>query len=220
MLNNNCYHYPVMLSLKDKCCVIVGGGMVAARKLQTLIQSGANVKVISPVFCQKLTEIAQNSRCELIQDTYKEVYLKGAFLVIAATNDSLVNKEISMQASCLCNNITQPELSNFTVPSAFTQGDITIALATGGMPAFTRLLKQYLKQFITPDLAEFNSFLLQQRKIVKDIPSTPAERTAFWRQLLQEDLLKLVIAGNTAMAKEKILNAISSFRTQSQNSTR
>ena len=147
-------------------------------------------------------------------------YLQQAFIVIAATNDVAVNRQITAAAPLLCNNITEPELSNFTVPSSFTQGDITVALATGGMPAFTRMLKKRLQEVISPDMALFNDFLRQQRLLVQQIPSTPAQRTAFWRQILTDDLINLVAAGHAAQAKENILDAISSFRSQSQNGPR
>ena len=69
-------------------------------------------------------------------------------------------------------------------------------------------------------LADFNSFLLLQREAVKNIESTPQERTQFWRSVLKQDLLNLVIAGKAAQAKEKVLDAVNSFRTQSQDRPR
>lgn len=220
MLNRNRYYYPAVLDLQNKKCVIIGGGLVALRKLKTLIEVEAKITVVAPHFCDELLDIARKHKCDIIKDFYHRKYLEHAFLVIAATDSRNVNAEISQAAPCLCNNITQPELSNFVVPASFKEGDITIALTTNGMPAFTRLLKDYFQELITPDLVDFNTFLLQQRSIVKTIPSTPKERTLFWRKLLQKDLLNLVMVGNTTIAKEKILNAISSFRTKSQNSAR
>ena len=118
------------------------------------------------------------------------------------------------------NNITEPELSNFTVPSSISEGSITIALATGGMPAFTRLLKTQLAQFITPELADFNDFLREQRDVVKAITPDSKAHTAFWRSVLNKALLNQVMAGETAKAKEKVLDAVNSFRSQSQDSPR
>ena len=220
MLIENNFHYPVMLKLKGKQCVIIGGGEVAARKLNTLCEAGAKVTIVAPQCCAMLQETAQKYHCQLINDCYKKQYLLHAFIVIAATNDANINRQVTTEAPLLCNNITEPELSNFTVPSSFTQGDITVALATGGMPAFTRILKQKLQQVITPDMAAFNDFLRKQRRVVQQIPSTPAQRTAFWRGLLTKDMINLVAAGHAAQAKENILDAISSFRSQSQNGPR
>ena len=220
MLIENNFHYPVMLKLTGKKCVIIGGGEVAARKLNTLCEAGAEVTIVAPEFCDLLQKAARKYQCQLINDCYNVRYLKQAFIVIAATNDVAVNRQITAAAPLLCNNITEPELSDFTVPSSFTQGDITVALATGGMPAFTRMLKKRLQEVITPDIAAFNDFLRQQRHIVQQIPSTPAQRTTFWRQILTDDLINLVAAGHAAQAKENILDAISSFRSQSQNGPR
>ncbi|MGM9569080.1 MAG: bifunctional precorrin-2 dehydrogenase/sirohydrochlorin ferrochelatase [Phascolarctobacterium sp.] len=220
MLIENNFHYPVILKLTGKKCVIIGGGEVAARKLNTLCEAGAEVTVVAPKFCALLQQTAEKYQCQLINDCYDAQYLQQAFIVIAATNDAAVNRQITADAPLLCNNITEPELSNFTVPSSFRQGDITLALATGGMPAFTRILKGKLQQVITPDIAAFNDFLRQQRLAVQQIPSTPAQRTAFWRQILTEDIINLVAAGHAAQAKENILDAINSFRSQSQNGPR
>ncbi|MDO5787202.1 MAG: bifunctional precorrin-2 dehydrogenase/sirohydrochlorin ferrochelatase [Phascolarctobacterium sp.] len=220
MLIENNFHYPVILKLTGKKCVIIGGGEVAARKLNILCEAGAKVTIVAPEFCDLLQKAARKYQCQLINDCYNVRYLQQAFIVIAATNDKAVNRQITTDAPLLCNNITEPELSNFTVPSSFTQGDITVALATGGMPAFTRMLKKRLQEVITPDIAAFNDFLRQQRHIVQQIPSTPAQRTTFWRQILTDDLINLVAAGHAAQAKENILDAISSFRSQSQNGPR
>ena len=220
MLIKNDFHYPVILKLKGKKCVIIGGGEVAARKLNILCEAGAKVTIVAPEFCDLLQKAARKYQCQLINDCYNVRYLQQAFVVIAATNDVAVNRQITAAAPLLCNNITEPELSDFTVPSSFTQGDITVALATGGMPAFTRMLKKRLQEVITPDIAAFNDFLRQQRHIVQQIPSTPAQRTTFWRQILTDDLINLVAAGHAAQAKENILDAISSFRSQSQNGPR
>lgn len=219
MLTKNNFHYPVMLNVTDKRCVIIGGGKVAARKLATLLDAGADVTVVAPDFCDELHALAQTPNCTLIADSYKPEYLQNAFVVIAATSSFAVNREVTAAAPALVNNITEPELSNFTVPSSITEGSITLALATGGMPAFTRLLKTQLAKVVTPELAKFNDFLLEQREAVKRT-GTSEERTAFWRSVLNKDLLNLVMAGETAKAKEKLSDAVNSFRTQSQDSTR
>ena len=220
MLIKNRFHYPAILKLEGKKCVIIGGGQVAARKLATLCEAGALVTVVAPEFCDLLLETAAKHHCQLVKDYYQAQYLQQAFIVIAATNDAAINRQVTAEAPMLCNNITEPELSNFTVPSSFSQGDITVALATGGMPAFTRVLKKKLQQVISLDIANFNEFLRQQRLVVQQIPSTTAQRTAFWRQILTEDIINLVAAGHAAQAKENILDAISSFRSQSQNGPR
>lgn len=218
MLIKNEFHYPAMLRVAGKRCVIIGGGTVAARKLQALLAAGAEVTVVAPEFSAAVQQ--HSSSATLINDSYKPAYLSKAFVVIAATDNKAINRQICADAPCLVNNITEPELSNFTVPSAIHEGNITVSLATGGMPAFTRLIKKQLSQLVTPVLADFNDFLLVQREVVKQTASTSEERTAFWRSVLTQDLLNLLLAGEAAKAKEKVLDAVNSFRTQPQDSSR
>lgn len=213
------FNYPAMLNLQGKKCVIIGGGSVAARKLTALARTQAQITVAAADFSDELLDAAQLCKCSLIRKPYEKSFTADAFLVIAATDNREVNRQITADAPFLCNNITEPELSNFTVPSAVQQGNITVTVATGGIPAYTRLLKTYLARKLTPDFADFNDFLFTVRQEVKQIPSTPKQRTMFWRTTLTPDIIDLIETGNIADAKEKILDAVNSFRSQSQNST-
>lgn len=217
---HNNFSYPVMLKLKGKRCVIIGGGVVAARKLATLGEAGASLTCIAPSFAAELKEAAKNYDCTLVQEVYQPAQLENAFIVVAATDSFEINRAITEAAPCLCNNITEPHLSNFTVPSSINVGTLTVTIATGGIPGYTRLLRHYLQTKLNPAFGQFNDYLLEQRKAVKQISSTPEERTVFWRQVLNENLLLLLESENIEQAKEQIQNAVDSFRTQSQNGTR
>lgn len=217
---HNNFSYPVMLKLAGKKCIIIGGGVVAARKLTTLCEAGASVTCVAPSFAPELLAVAEKYQCTLVQDVYKPQQLKNAFVVIAATDSFEVNSAITEVAPCLCNNITEPHLSNFTVPSSINVGTLTVTIATGGIPGYTRLLRRYLQTKLNPAFGQFNDFLLEQRKAVKEITSSSEERTIFWRQVLNENLLLLLENENIEQAKEQIQNAVDSFRTQSQNGTR
>lgn len=219
MLNKNNFQYSVMLNLKGKNCVIIGGGGVAARKLITLGEAGAKITIVAPAFCQEALNAAQKYCCNIIKDVYHPAHIADAFITIAATDSKAVNREISQNAPFLVNNITEPELSNFTVPASLEIGSLKLTIATGGIPAYTRFLKSFLQQKLTPAFAEFNEFLKEQRDQVKNIPSTPSERTAFWRKTLNQEILNLLEANDIFQAKEKVRYAVNSFRAQSQNST-
>lgn len=208
------FSYPAMLKLKNKKCVIVGSGPVAQRKLVTLAEAGAAITVISPVFSDEFRTIAKKYAVILLETCYATHYLQDAFLTIAATNDFAVNRQITNDAPCLCNNITEPELGNFTVPASFSEGELTIAVATSGTAAYTKALKNYLQTKITPAHAEFHAFLKQVRAELKSSSTTSRERTAFWRNILNSDILKLLEAGEVSRAKEIVLNAVTSFRTK------
>ena len=219
MLNNNDFQYAIMLKLVKKHCVVIGGGSVAARKLATLGEAGANLTMIAPNFCQEALQVAEKYSCKIVRDVYHSTQLDNAFITVAATDSKEVNREITAAAPFLVNNITEPELSNFTVPASLEIGSLKLTIATGGIPAYTRFLKNFLRKNLTPAFAEFNDFLKEQREQVKNIPSTPAERTTFWRQSLNQEVLNLLEANNVFKAKEKIRHAVNSFRAQSQNSS-
>ena len=216
----NSFSYPVMLKLQGKKCVIIGGGVVAARKLATLCEAEASVTVIAPSFAPELLQAAEKYPCTLLSQAYSEEQLKHAFVVVAATDSFEVNRAITEAAPCLVNNVTEPELSNFTVPSMFNVENITVTVATGGIPGYTRLLKRYLQSKLKPSFGEFNAFLLEMRTQLKATTSTPKERTEFWRNVLNDELLQLLEDENIEKAKEQIQDAVDSFRTQSQNSSR
>lgn len=218
MKEKNQFAYPTMLSLTNKKCVLIGGGAVAFRKLKTLTDCGANVTLIAPKFSDEILKFKDN--VTLKHREYEQKDLEGAFLVVAATDNFEINRQISQAAPCLVNNITEPEFSNFIVPSSFSKGSISVSLATGGVPAFTRKLKKYFEKSLPDSFVEFNDFLKEQRIIIKNIPSTSAERTAFWRDALNDDVFQLLEQGKTLLAKEKFLNAVDCFRSQSQNGSR
>lgn len=214
------YNYPVMLKLTGQKCIIVGGGIVAARKLAALASTGAKLTVIAPHFCPELLDQAVRCGAELLQTTYTKEQLNGALITIAATDSFAVNRQISVEAPGLVNNITEPDLSSFTVPAQLEIGSINLTLATGGMPGYTRLLKSYLKEHLPLTFSDFNQFLKEQRQLVKAIPSSPEERTQFWRQTLTLDITDDLANQRLDQAKEKIIHAVDSFRLKSQNGTR
>ena len=209
-----------MLKLAGKKCVIIGGGSVAERKLHSLLRAGADVTVIAPQFTAGIQEAAAQYPCTLLPEAYEPQQLDNAFLVVAATDNKAINRDVTQRAPFLCNNVTEPELSNFTVPASLVKENITLTLATGGMPAYTRLLKRYLDSKLTPAFVEFNDFLQQVRQEVQGLPSTPAARTSFWRQTLTDEIISLLEENNYTAAKEKIIHAVNCFRSQSQNRSR
>ncbi len=219
-LRENTLLYPLMLKLHGKRCVIIGGGEVAARKAGSLLAAGAQLTVVAPEFAPQLVAAVRGSACTLVRDNYQAAYLAQAFLVVAATDDSAVNRQACLDAPCLCNNITEPQLGNFLVPAAFSRQDLSVAVACNGMPAFARLVRDYLQGALPPAVGEFNAFLRQKRAEVQQLPSTPAERSAFWRTALTAETVTLLAGGKLAAAKEQITDAVNSFRAQSQNGAR
>ena len=218
-MQQNSFSYPAMLDLKNKKCVIIGGGKVAVRKALPLIEAGADLTVIAPEADPQLLALAKTSLLRLELRAYTDNDLLDTF-VIVATDDVFHNRKIVAAAPCLCNVVTEPSLGNFSVPSTVKNGALIFTLSTGGMPALTRILAQDLRAYYGSDFAEFNEFLQQLRQELKAVDTTPEKRTAFWRQTLTQSVIDLLHAGKLDQAKEIITDAANRFRLESQNSPR
>jgi siroheme synthase-like protein len=207
-------YYPVFLNVAGARCVVIGGGQVARRKVETLLELGATVKVVSPEICPELEALAGAARIAVERRRYEPGDLDGMFIAIAATNDNRTNAEIAVEArqkSVLLNVVDDAAKSNFIVPSLVKRGDITIAISTAGSsPALARKLRTRLEsQFgeaygALAVLASGVRAELKQRN-VKVSPEG-------WQQALDIDtLISLIEHGETRKAKtallENLLNA-------------
>jgi len=140
--------YPINLEIKDMKITIIGGGNVAYRKCKNFLEFGKSVSVISPKFINKF-ELIKN-KVELVYDTYKEEYIKDSFIVVAATNNKEINKNIGIYCrnyGKLVNVVDNIELSNYTVPSYIKRGDLLIGISTGGKsPSLSSKIKKELEE--------------------------------------------------------------------------
>jgi precorrin-2 dehydrogenase len=143
-------YYPVSLDIKDRKCLVVGGGGVGTRKVKTLVECGAKVTVVSPGVSSQLLELVNNGLIVLEKRSYKETDLDGMFLVIGTTDSEKLNRQISMDAeklNMLCNIADRPEVCNFILPSIVNRGDLTISISTSGKsPALAKKLRIELEE--------------------------------------------------------------------------
>jgi len=128
-------YYPVFLDLKERLCVVVGGGRVAERKIKTLLRTGARVKVISPRLTASLARLKKRKRIFYLSRTYRRGDLRGAFLAIGATDDRFINERIFGDAAAgriPVNVVDDPAHSSFIVPSIVQKKDLLVAISTSG----------------------------------------------------------------------------------------
>jgi siroheme synthase-like protein len=152
------YYYPVNLNLKDKLCLVVGGGKVAERKIKTLLQFGALVKVVALKAVAEIKALSRAGKLVLKEGAFSPSDLEGIFIVIAATNDSKTNQEIASEAKrkhILVNVVDNPQLSDFIFPSVLQRGDLLISICSGGKaPALSKRLRLELEKVLPQDFAE------------------------------------------------------------------
>jgi len=182
--------FPVFLNLKNKLCIIIGGGKVAERKVENLLTSQAKVKVISPEVTLKLKKLAEEGKIEWERRVYKKGDLDSAWLVIAATDNPEIQKEIFKEAEekhIFCNVVDVPELCSFIVPSTIRKGLLTIAISTSGAsPAVARRLRETLEEIIGEEYALYVELMKDLRKQILNLNLSPEEK--------EEKLQKLALA--------------------------
>lgn len=164
-------YYPAFLKIKGKECVVIGGGRVAERKVLSLLRCGAKVKVISPSLTKRLRREEEEGRIIHVKKKYEKGDLEGAFIVIAATSDPSINREIALDAPFLVNSVNVPEIANFIVPSVIRRGFLNIAISTmGSSPAMAKSIKGELKIFYNNEFSKYLDFLRKiRREIIKKI---------------------------------------------------
>ncbi len=198
--------YPInLVGLEKKRCVVVGGGDVALRKVQSLLDAGAlQVIVISPRLDDGLSQLQRQGRIEHIARGYRPGDLKGAFLVIATTDDPEVNSSVSHEAEAegiLLNVVDDPDRCNFIVPSTLRRGDLVIGVCTGGQsPALAAGLRRKLERTLG---SEYSGFLELagdlRRRAARELPA--GARACFWHDLAGSEALALLRDGHEEQAR-------------------
>ena len=188
--------YPVNLDIKEKQCLVVGGGSVASRKAKTLMECEAIVTVVSPEFTLSLKDIEQYSGITLIQRPYQTSDLDGKFLVIGATNDEKLNRRINADAehrNMLCNIADVPDICNFILPAIIRRGDFCLAVSTSGKsPAFAKKLRKDLEKTFGDEYALFLSLMGEIRKKLLAEEHAPEAHKPIFEKLISHNLPEMI----------------------------
>jgi len=143
-------YYPVFLDIKDRICVIVGGGEVAFRKAERLLECGANVSIISPKLVRELAALKEKNLISHIAAEYSGDLIDRAVLIIGATDDEKINALIAQDARAKgipVNIVDDPQKCDFILPAIAQRGDLVMAIGTGGKsPALARHLREELEE--------------------------------------------------------------------------
>ncbi len=148
-------YLPIFLDVSGRRCVVVGGGDVAARKVASLLDAGAEVVVVSPSLVAVLAELARDGRIMHIQRAYEAGDITGAALVYAATDDAELHRRIydEARAGGIPVNVADvPSLCTFITPAVMTRGSLKIAVSTGGAsPAMAKRIIVRLQRLFGPE---------------------------------------------------------------------
>lgn len=197
-------YYPAYLDLRERPCLVIGGGAVAERKALALLEAGAVVTIISPALTSKLHELSDSGKITYLQKQYEDNDLSNAFLVIAATDSAEVNTIVASacrKKQVLVNVATPPEESNFIVPSVVERGDLLIAISTSGTsPALAKKVRQDVEQTYGTEYEIFLEKLSAIRKrVLEEIPDESRRRQVF-QAIVDSDVIDLIKQGKTHAA--------------------
>ncbi len=203
---------PLFTDLKQRQCLLVGGGAVALRKARLLEKAGARVNVVAPDILDELRQLVNHSGGEYQQGSYQSSLLNGVFLVIAATDDRGLNKQVSedcQHRNIPVNVVDDPELCSVILPAIVDRSPLMIAISSGGAsPVLARLIRSRLESSIPSAFGRLASLVGSFRDKVKAQFDDIEDRRDFWEQTLQGPIAEMVFAGKDQTAAEMLEEAI------------
>ena len=203
--------YTISLDLFQKDCLVVGGGQVSERKVRSLLECGARVKVISPEITPGLGKLAAEGLILYREGFYQDSDLNGVFLVIGATDREEVNRRIADDCAArnlVVNIVDDPGKGNFFVPAVVRRGALTIAVSTEGKsPMLARKIREELERAYGPQFSEFLELLGQLRERVINNETNEQKKRNLLEELVSEEILDLLKEGRLELVKERLHSA-------------
>ncbi len=207
-------HYPLFADLRQRPVLLVGGGHVAERKAASLRAAGAQLRLVA----EHLTDTLQQWRAEghlvHLGSHFVAGQLDGVFLVVAATDDPVLNRAVFSAAEAagkLCNSVDDLAHCSFTVPAVIDRSPLQIAVSSGGAaPVLARLWRQKIEALLPPHTGAAAALAGRWRARVKAQIGSLSERRRFWEQLFGSVFDHHVARGDTAAAEAHLAQQLAS----------
>jgi uroporphyrin-III C-methyltransferase/precorrin-2 dehydrogenase/sirohydrochlorin ferrochelatase len=198
-------HFPIYLRIAGRRCLVVGAGEVAWRKVERLLDAGADVVVVAPWAFPALATAAGKGRVLWERRPYRTADLDGVHLAIAATDDRGVNATVSREAQARrlpVNVVDDPELCSFIVPSIVDRGPVVVAISTGGAsPSLARMLRGRVESVVPRSVGALAELLRDRREVVKTKLVDPDRRKAFWERVVSGEVAALALSDRVGHAR-------------------
>jgi uroporphyrin-III C-methyltransferase/precorrin-2 dehydrogenase/sirohydrochlorin ferrochelatase len=196
-------YLPVFLQLRDRPVLVVGGGRVAARKVELLRRTGAKITIVAPELTDELRELATQGELQYVNTVFSPEHVTGTVAVIAATGVPEVNAAVSAAArerNIPVNAVDDPAASTFIFPAIVDRSPILIAISSGGQaPVLARRIREQMEAFLPARLGALARFMGERRKAVKRALRTAARRS-FWERIVGGMVGARVFAGDEVTA--------------------
>jgi uroporphyrin-III C-methyltransferase/precorrin-2 dehydrogenase/sirohydrochlorin ferrochelatase len=208
-------HLPLFADLKRRAVLVVGGGVVAERRVTLLREAGAAVTVLAPELTERLTELAAEGAVTHIAKTYAGDSLEPYWLIVAATDDRSVNAAVAADAEAakrFCNVVDDPRLSTFIMPAIVDRSPVTIAIGSSGLsPVLARWIKGVIETLLPARLGALAELAGRWRQRVREHVADPTERRHFWERVVTGVVAEHAYAGRDADAERALEAALTSW---------
>lgn len=192
-------YYPIFADLSGRPVVVIGGGVVAERKVKSLLLAGAEITIVSPRLTKALQALADGGRVRALKRKYRNGDLMGASLAVSASDRKDVNTAVRKEAdsrSILLNVVDDPVLCDFIVPSVIDRGDLVVAISTSGQfPALAKKLRKDIEKTIGTEYEQFTLILGAARKILLKRGESHVKKESVIKALLDSQIPEMIKAG-------------------------
>lgn len=185
-------YFPFFVDLSGRNCLIVGGGTIALRKAQSVLEYGAKVFVVAPDISSGFNTLKEEygSHIELFEKAFEKKDIEDKFFVVAATDDEKINEKVSeicFEKNILVNTVDRKEYCNFYFPSIVRNGDIVVGVSSGGnSPVLARELRKKIEDVIPKNLDSINKWLGEIRPYIKEKISDERDRKKYFEKIYAE----------------------------------
>jgi len=204
--------YPLFLDLRGRSVLVVGGGTIAGRKVEALLDAGAAVTLVAPDVTSSLMHLADSNTIQLRLRKFIEADLDGMVLVISATDDRAAQEQIAGAArarNILINTVDIPDLCDFIVPAIVRKGDLAVAISTSGKsPTLAAALRTKLESVITEDAARAVRVLGEVREEVHSRFADPDRRKEAFESIVASGILDWISECDDATALARVRGMI------------
>lgn len=211
-------YFPLFLKLKHRPCLVVGGGEIAARKIELLHKAGARVRVVATQINASVANLQQPLQLTIDCKPFAADDVDGMTLVVSATNDGGVNQAVAAaarQRQIPVNVVDNPELCDFIFPAIIDRSPLVAAVSSGGVsPVLARLMRSRIESMIPASYGRLAQFAERFRALVKQRIVEPSQRRIFWENILHGHVAELVFSGQVQQAERELEARLEQFRTK------
>ena len=208
------------MNITNRLCVVIGGGEVATRKVSMLLKANAAVMLYSTELCQDLQTLTEAKKITYVNAHFEPSQLQGACMVIAATDDEVINTAVSVAAKVQnipVNVVDSPELCTFTMASIIDRSPIVIAISSeGNAPVLARYIRTKIETMLPAGYGRIAEIAGEFREKVKAKFATTQERRIFWEGILQGPIVERILSGQDEAARQT-LDAVLSDNVEAKN---